>query len=282
VTVLVGFAVGALAAVVAWRLLADTFAQPLFARTNVRGIEVPVGAGVVIALAVTGVASVAAVAELVLDLDVNWWSLRVAALGALAFGLLGLFDDLAGDAGDRGFTGHLRAAVGGRLTTGGLKLFGGGVVAMGLAAMAHQQGDATALVVIDGLLIALAANLGNLFDRAPGRVTKVALASAVVLAAATLLDERLLGPAVVLGAAAGLLLPDLREKLMLGDAGANAIGAALGLGVVLVASPVARIVVLVVVLGLNALSEKVSFSAVIGRTAVLRRLDLLGRIPPEH
>jgi UDP-N-acetylmuramyl pentapeptide phosphotransferase/UDP-N-acetylglucosamine-1-phosphate transferase len=281
VTVVLGFIAGVAGAAVAWRLLADTFAQPLFARTNVRGAEVPVGAGVVITFVVTGVAAAAAVADVVFDLDRDWWSLWVATLGALAFGLLGLFDDLAGDANDRGFAGHLRAAAGGRLTTGGLKLVGGGVVALGLAAMAHQRGDATAMVVVDGLLIALAANLGNLLDRAPGRVTKVALVAGAVLGAATLLDERLLGPAVVLGAAAGLLVPDLREKLMLGDAGANAVGAALGLGVVLVASPIVRIAVLVVVLGLNALSEKVSFSAVIGRTGALRRLDLLGRIPPE-
>jgi UDP-N-acetylmuramyl pentapeptide phosphotransferase/UDP-N-acetylglucosamine-1-phosphate transferase len=113
-------------------------------------------------------------------------------------------------------------------------------------------------------------------------VTKVALLAGVVLAAATLLDERLLGTAVVLGAAVGLLWPDLREQLMLGDAGANAIGAALGLGVVLTCAEPVRIGVLLVVLGLNALSEKVSFSAVIGRTAGLRDLDQLGRLPPNR
>jgi UDP-N-acetylmuramyl pentapeptide phosphotransferase/UDP-N-acetylglucosamine-1-phosphate transferase len=281
VSVLVGFVVGIVGGVAAWRLLADTFAQPLFGRTNVRGVQVPVGAGVVVAFVAVGVLSAAAVAEAVLDWRVDG-SLWLVALAALAFGLLGLFDDLAGDAADRGFAGHLRAAAGGRLTTGGLKLFGGGVVAVGLAAMAHRRGEAELMILVDGLLIALAANLGNLFDRAPGRVTKVALVAGVVLGAATLLDERLLGTAVVLGAAVGLLWPDLREQLMLGDAGANAIGAALGLGVVLTCSEPVRIVVLLVVLALNALSEKVSFSAVIGRTAGLRDLDQLGRRPPSR
>jgi len=281
VSVLVGFAVGIVGGLAAWRLLADTFAQPLFGRTNVRGVQVPVGAGVIVAFVAVGALSAAAVAEAVLDWRIDG-SLWLVALAALAFGLLGLFDDLAGDAADRGFAGHLRAAAAGRLTTGGLKLFGGGVVAVGLAAMAHRGSDAEAMILVDGLLIALAANLGNLFDRAPGRVTKVALVAGVVLAAATLLDERLLGSAVVLGAAVGLLWPDLREQLMLGDAGANAIGAALGLGVVLTCSEPVRIVVLVVVLGLNALSEKVSFSAVIGRTAGLRDLDQLGRRPPTR
>jgi UDP-N-acetylmuramyl pentapeptide phosphotransferase/UDP-N-acetylglucosamine-1-phosphate transferase len=280
-SVLVGFVIGLLGAMVAWRLLAATFAQPVLARTNVRGVEVPVGAGVIVVFVTAGALAAAAVAEALLDwrIDPSLW---LAALAALAFGLLGLFDDLAGDAGDRGFGGHLRAAASGRLTTGGLKLFGGGVVAVGLAAMAHRRGDGDVMVLVDGVLIALAANLGNLFDRAPGRVIKVALLAGVVLGAATLLDERLLGPAVVLGAAAGLLWPDLREQLMLGDAGANAIGAALGLGIVLTCSTPVRIVVLVVVLVLNALSEKVSFSAVIGRTAGLRDLDRIGRIPPDR
>jgi UDP-N-acetylmuramyl pentapeptide phosphotransferase/UDP-N-acetylglucosamine-1-phosphate transferase len=281
VSVLVGFVVGIVGGVAAWRLLADTFAQPLFGRTNVRGVQVPVGAGVVVAFVAVGALSAAAVADAVLDWRIDG-SLWLVALAALAFGLLGLFDDLAGDAADRGFAGHLRAAAGGRLTTGGLKLFGGGVVAVGLAAMAHRRGEAELMILVDGLLIALAANLGNLFDRAPGRVTKVALVAGVVLGAATLLDERLLGTAVVLGAAVGLLWPDLREQLMLGDAGANAIGAALGLGVVLTCSEPVRIVVLLVVLALNALSEKVSFSAVIGRTAGLRDLDQLGRRPPSR
>ena len=279
-SVLIGFVVGIVGGAVAWKLLAETFAQPLFARTNVREVQVPVGAGVIVAFVAAGALAAAAVGGAVLDWEIDA-SLWLVALAALAFGLLGLFDDLAGDAADRGFAGHLRAAAGGRLTTGGLKLFGGGVVAVGLAALAHDRADADLMVLVDGVLIALAANLGNLFDRAPGRVTKVALIAGLVLGAATLLDERLLGTAVVLGAAVGLLWPDLREQLMLGDAGANAIGAALGLGVVLTCSTPVRIVVLVVVLALNAASEKVSFSAVIGRTAGLRDLDQLGRRPPN-
>jgi hypothetical protein len=87
----------------------------------------------------------------------------------------------------------------------------------------------------------------------------------------------MLGVAVVAGAVSVLLVPDLREQLMLGDAGANPIGAALGLGVVLTFSPTVRTVVLVVVLVLNLVSERVSFSSVIRSVAPLRVLDDLGR-----
>src|SRR4029078_8164624 len=83
------------------------------------------------------------------------------------------------------------------------------------------------------VLIALAANLGNLLDRAPGRTIKAAAIAYVPLA--FVLGEGAGGVAIaaVMGAAFGLFPDDARERLMLGDAGANVIGAVLGLGVVL-------------------------------------------------
>ena len=83
----------------------------------------------------------------------------------------------------------------------------------------------------------------------------------------------------VVGAAAGLLPADLGERLMLGDTGANLLGAVLGLAVVLETSRPVRTVVLIVLIVLNLASERVSFSAVIDRTPGLRQLDRLGRRP---
>ena len=83
------------------------------------------------------------------------------------------------------------------------------------------------------MLIALAANLGNLLDRAPGRTIKVGLVAYVPIV--IVIGTAPIGIAVapVMGAALGLLPDDLRERLMLGDTGANVIGAVLGLAVVL-------------------------------------------------
>jgi UDP-N-acetylmuramyl pentapeptide phosphotransferase/UDP-N-acetylglucosamine-1-phosphate transferase len=87
--------------------------------------------------------------------------------------------------------------------------------------------------------------------------------------------------APVLGGAAGLLGDDLRERLMLGDTGANVLGAALGLAAVLELSSGPRWVVLAVLVALNVAAEVVSLSRVIDRTPPLRRLDRLGRRPPD-
>ena len=274
-TLVVAFIVTGAVAALGWRSLAPVFAAPLFQRENYRGQPLPTAAGIVLAAAVVVAAAVGALAD-ALGADVGSAGARlvvVAAVGGFAF--LGLVDDLAAAGADRGFRGHLRALAGGRLTTGGLKLAGGGALA--LAVVGPLDADRPARLLADGLLVALAANLGNLFDRAPGRTTKVGLLGFVVLAVATGGDRELVGVAAAAGAAAGLLVPDLREDLMLGDTGANALGAALGLGVVLACSPRTRLLTLLAVAALNVLSELVSFSRVIDAVPPLRFLDRAGR-----
>jgi UDP-N-acetylmuramyl pentapeptide phosphotransferase/UDP-N-acetylglucosamine-1-phosphate transferase len=134
-------------------------------------------------------------------------------------------------------------------------------------------------LLADAALVALAANLGNLFDRAPGRTLKVTVVAFAGLLLAVGLEPRLGGVATTVGAGLALLVPDLRERVMLGDTGANALGAALGFGAVLTLDAGGRIGVLVVVLALNAASEVVSFSRVIDRVAPLRGIDRLGGLP---
>jgi UDP-N-acetylmuramyl pentapeptide phosphotransferase/UDP-N-acetylglucosamine-1-phosphate transferase len=66
---------------------------------------------------------------------------------------------------------------------------------------------------------------------------------------------------------------------MLGDVGANVLGAVIGLGVVIATAPATRTIVLLGVLALNLASEAVSFSRVIDRVPPLRALDRAGRKP---
>lgn len=272
--VLAGWGVGA----VLWLLLRDVFGHQVFGRTNFRGREVSTAVGVVVVVAVVGVEGARQLVDRLTDDPAGpVAAARTATLvAALGFGFLGLFDDLAGSE-DRGFAGHLRALGRGRLTTGGLKLFGGAIVSLASAGLlSHAAGR----VLLDGAVIALAANLGNLFDRAPGRATKVSLFAFVVIAVVAGAPAELGGAAVVIGASLAVLWPDLRERVMLGDVGANVLGAAVGLSLVVTTAGAATWIVLGALLTLNLASEVVSFSRVIDRVAPLRWLDMAGREAP--
>jgi hypothetical protein len=143
-----------------------------------------------------------------------------------------------------------------------------------------DRGASAPLAVADTLinagLVAGGANLLNLFDLRPGRAIKVALLAGGLLAP---WQRGRAAAAAPLSAAAALLPEDLGERSMLGDAGANALGAVLGAAAATTLPRPARLGVLAVVIGLTAASEKVSFTKVIERTGPLRRLDMLGRRP---
>ncbi len=201
-------------------------------------------------------------------------AMALAGAGAAAFGG---YDDLAGSGDRRGFRGHLGALRRGEITTGAIKLGGIGVTGMASAALA---GGAPVDVVINGALVAGGANLLNLFDLRPGRAVKVAVASGALIAAGGFPSGRRAGVAAPLAAGLSLLPEDLAERAMLGDCGANALGAMLGAAAAALPRP-ARIALLAGITGLTAASEKVSFTKVIERTPALRWLDMLGRRPPE-
>ena len=276
--VLAGLVVGFLAARLTWVAAKPVFAAPALARPNYRGHVLPTAAGIVLPIAALVVEAGRAVAGAFgVGDDGGATAARMLTLTAAAgFALLGLVDDVAGTGADRGFRGHLRALTRGRLTTGGLKLVGGAALAVVVVAP-MTGGDSPGRLLADALLVALAANLGNLFDRAPGRAIKLGAGAFAALALAVGWDPTLAGVAVVVGAALGLALDDLHERLMLGDAGANVLGGVLGLGVVLACAPVTRTVVLAAVAALNLAAELVSFSRVIDAVPPLRALDRLGR-----
>jgi UDP-GlcNAc:undecaprenyl-phosphate/decaprenyl-phosphate GlcNAc-1-phosphate transferase len=220
--------------------------------------------------------------------------LRLPVLfGVLGFSLLGLIDDLGASGSSRGFKGHVASILRGRPSTGALKLVGGGLVALVVAsqcngALARQVSSAATFtekaanvgwLLLNAVLIALSANVGNLFDRAPGRTIKVSTLcfTGVAIGAVVAGNWIPLAPvAVVLGAALGLLIDDLREHVMLGDTGANVLGAVVAIAVVASASATIRVLVLLLVVALNGAAELVSFSRVIERTSPLRAADRAG------
>lgn len=214
-----------------------------------------------------------------------------AGLLALAAAAFGLFDDAYGSRDARGFAGHLRALRSGRLTTGGLKLVGIGIAALVAArsvAGIAPWGSSPAGVVVAGAAVALSANLVNLLDLRPGRALKayIVLAAAGAALAGVFVARMHAGSGLGVGALLGVALIgpavacwryDLGERAMLGDAGANAMGAVAGL-VIVSALPLAGAAAFAaVLLAANLASERVSFSALIERVPVLAWIDGLGR-----
>jgi UDP-N-acetylmuramyl pentapeptide phosphotransferase/UDP-N-acetylglucosamine-1-phosphate transferase len=202
----------------------------------------------------------------------------VATAGAGAFGLV---DDLTEDTTTRtkGLRGHLGALAQGRLTTGGLKVLGIGATSLLAAAVGTRRTGGAARwvsdVAVDGALVAGTANLLNLLDLRPGR----ALKSAAVLAALPVGGPATATCGAVAGAAAAAWSGDLGEREMLGDGGANALGALVGARLALGLPRPLRVAALAGVVGLTLASERVSFSQVIERTPWLRAVDELGRRP---
>lgn len=269
------FAVGAVAAFVTARALGPVLRHPVLQRPNHRGARLPTAGGICLVVTVVAVEG----ARSAIDPSTSSPRLLVV-LAAAGFGLLGLLDDLLGEAGghggDRGLRGHVAAALRGRFTTGFLKLSAGAALSVVVAAAAH--GGSVARTLADGALIALAANLANLFDRAPGRTIKWALLAYLPLAWTMGAGAVGTAAAPAAGAAVGLLPGDVRERFMLGDTGANALGGVLGTVAVLGLGGDARLIVLAVLAALNVLSEAVSFSRVIAAVPPLRAFDRLGRL----
>jgi hypothetical protein len=243
-------------------------------------------------------------------------SLRADSLATAGIAALGLADDVLeprlrarGIAPSKGLRGHLGALRRGRLTTGAAKAFGIPLLCLGAAAAAAARATPGSIppgssapvgtmpgahaavgavrtgtgVLVDAGIAAGAANLANLLDLRPGRALKVTTVGALALAlpparCARAREGRTLAAAAALAGIAALPV-DLGERGMLGDTGANALGALVGAAAARRLPPVARPALL---LGLGALtlaSERVSFSAVIDRSPLLRRIDRWGRRP---
>ena len=150
--------------------------------------------------------------------------------------------------------------------------------------------------VVAGAAIALTANLLNLTDLRPGRALKSYLGLVgvgTVIALGSFAAIRLSTGACppdsarisLIAALVVLLAPavvswryDLAERAMLGDAGANVMGAVAGAFIVYQLNLGSLVLYALVVFGLNLASEKVSFSRVIASNRALSYLDNLGRL----
>jgi UDP-N-acetylmuramyl pentapeptide phosphotransferase/UDP-N-acetylglucosamine-1-phosphate transferase len=243
-------------------------------RTNFHGRTVTLAGGPALAVGATvGAVSGATTGRLA----------GAAAVAGAVSGAVGFYDDVAGNRPEqkaaKGFAGHLGALREGFVTSGLVKVVSAaGLAASALIGSGRRSGFGRGVDVLLGAgVIAGTANLINLLDLRPGR----ALKAGAVLGAPLAVGRNASMTAGTLGAGAALLPDDLGEEIMLGDAGANALGALLGVAFVARSGPVGRAAALAALTALTAASEKVSFTRVIQDTPWLRTLDDLGRRPPH-
>ena len=292
------------AVVVPWagmRMLVPTLeAADSVAVTNYRGRRVVYGLGLVWVMWVIGIQLSSALLDVLAGRYWADWSFMPSSVGfgefapaVLVLGtlVLGFADDVFGTGADRGFRGHLAALRRGRLTTGGLKLLGIGllaaIVSLPRTTLAWPEAPVVGAAgqwVLATLAIALSANFVNLTDLRPGRALKVYSALGVIIVALPAIawgfHGSLLAGCLLLGPVVAVWRYDLGERAMLGDAGANAAGALLGwLAVQMLASTWILGLYVALMLVLNLASERISFSRVIEGNRVLSWLDGLGRLP---
>jgi hypothetical protein len=213
------------------------------------------------------------------DLDLLDPDLRRWATYVLGVALLGLLDDALGRgvAADtpRGWRGHAATVLAGRFSTGAIKAVG----ALALAAYAVSgRGRESLDYIADLALLLLTTNLFNLLDLRPGRVEKAfaLLLAGLCLGAWTAVPLDLLG--IFIGPVLVAAPFTLRERAMLGDTGANLVGALAGISLLVTLDDPGRLIALALVVALNLYGEFRSISRAIERVPLLRSLDSLGRL----
>ncbi|HEX2392969.1 MAG TPA: hypothetical protein VHI77_08625 [Solirubrobacterales bacterium] len=212
------------------------------------------------------------------DLDLLDPELRRWLPYVLGIAFLGFLDDALGQGAaataPRGWRGHGRALREGRLSTGAIKAIG----ALALAAyVVSGRGQESWRYLADVALLILPTNLFNLLDLRPGRAEK----GLALLGAGLCLGAWTLAPLELLGIFVGPVLVGARltlgERAMLGDTGANLIGAIAGVWLLTVLDGDGRLVALAVVAALTVYGELRSISTTIDSIPPLRWLDSLGR-----
>lgn len=265
IVVMLGFAVMFAFQTLIYRMLLEAEATA----ENYRGEKIPVGLGIAYVLSL-----VTAVMLANLYFKQDFKIVYSLILGVLSMGFVGLMDDLLGDKGTKGFKGHIKSLLGGKLTTGGLKAISGFGIGF---LISISISDGIIELGVNTLLVALFTNVINLFDLRPGRACKVFLFLGVV----TLLTSAFSIYGFMMLSAIGVVLAyigyDLSAKSMLGDVGSNAMGITLGVFSVATSPMNVKFVYLGILIALHLISEFYSFTKIIESNKLLKTIDKFGR-----
>ncbi|MFC0471019.1 hypothetical protein ACFFHM_11140 [Halalkalibacter kiskunsagensis] len=197
-----------------------------------------------------------------------------AFLYVFSIWFIGLMDDIYGKSYPKGLKGHIMHAIGkGVFTTGLVKAVG--TVAFSVLFLWMNQPVSIFASFVALCLLTGFPHVMNLFDTRPLRVWKVTVCIVISVIVVNPLPAfpfimMLLSILYVLYVLEGY------KKAMLGDNGATVIGAILAVISLNHLSFLLQIVLLMFVVMFIALAEKYSFSKVIEKSTLLRRIDQLG------
>lgn len=244
-----------------------------FLKPNFRGDRIPLGVGAAFILI-----SIPALSAFFIFLPGELRQKTSLFLLSLSvFTCLGIMDDYWGEGSCRGLWGHFKNFLQGRVTTGFVKAFAGGLTAFYLSAASYPGGGPLYLIPLDTLIIALSVNTINLMDLRPGRAGKVFLALSFLIFIAFPYRPEMAFAALTSGILLAYLPMDLKARAMMGDAGANALGATLGITAVWVFDVNLKVFFLASLISLHILAEKKSLTSIIASNSLLDYLDRLGR-----
>jgi UDP-GlcNAc:undecaprenyl-phosphate GlcNAc-1-phosphate transferase len=197
----------------------------------------------------------------------------------LAIGLLGFLDDAAGTKNPKGLIGHFRYfLLEGRLSTGFLKALSTVIISFFTSWLVNEN---IYQFLMNGILLSLSINALNLFDLRPGRAIKVFI---FVMFLVFILSESLSGSFIfffpTVGAVLAFMPLDLKGRAMLGDAGANVLGAIVGLELILVLPDSFKVMIIFLFIALHLLCERYSLTKIIEKIPLLAYFDRIGRLEP--
>lgn len=250
-------------------------------KQNFEGTKIPNATGVLISISLLITSSIIIITPDVFG-DLRNFKDPLMHIFILTFtaSFAGFIDDIFSTDEIRGFRGHLGELLKGRVTTGMLKAILGLAIALIIAAFTQ---DNLAGIVSAMFVIGLSMNAFNLLDIRPGRALKIYILMMAVLILTPVALNMVIFPAywhlagVVISPALILLYDDLSKKSMIGDTGANVLGAIVGYAVISTFTGNIRLVILALLLIFNFVADRWSITKMIESQPLLNTLDRLGR-----
>ncbi|NLS45090.1 MAG: hypothetical protein GX969_05060 [Firmicutes bacterium] len=189
----------------------------------------------------------------------------------------GLIDDAYGLNSHKGLIGHFKASMSKRMpTTGVVKAMIIWIITL-ISLYLSVKGRPVLFLLFDTALVGLFANFMNLLDVRPARSAKVFF---IILISFFVYDYKSfvgLVPAALTGTILAGLNDELSGVSMMGDAGANLLGAVLGFWVAVSFPVPTKILALLFLIGIHIYTERYSISDIFDTNPILHFLDQLGR-----